>query len=186
MGKIEIREKRPLVYEMLSTIDSYLWSRKPKAMNPQIRYVFELESNLQDTSLQATGFITPANLQTPAQPAALPSYLDQPVIPGTPVALKFDLENFPVFYEEATGHWGAETEFSNGTCPLCTLPLLENPEGTGLGLGSGPTVLIFPKCGHAFHGFCNENDHACSVCVGTNIAPWSTATKSSHSSQYSI
>eukprot|EP00026_Physarum_polycephalum_P000440 Phypoly_transcript_00441.p1 GENE.Phypoly_transcript_00441~~Phypoly_transcript_00441.p1 ORF type:complete len:1585 (+),score=566.32 Phypoly_transcript_00441:138-4757(+) len=185
MGKVEIREKRPLVYEMLSTIDSYLWSRKPKAVCPQIRYVFELESSLQDASLQNVN-LQNANMQFPQQPSTLPSYLDQPSIPGTPVALKFDLENFPVFYEEATGHWGAETEFSNGTCPLCTLPLLENPEGSGLGLGSGPTVLIFPKCGHAFHGFCNENDHACSVCVVNNITPWSSATKSSHSSQYSI
>jgi hypothetical protein len=203
MGKIEIREKKPLVYEMLSTIDSYLWSRKPKAVCPQIRYVFELESNLQNSDIQAAMLPMPgshnlqnssipipgANLQANSnsqQQNVLPAFLEQPSIPGTPVALKFDLDNFPVFYEEATGHWGTETEFSNGTCPLCTLPLLENPEGTGLGLGSGPTVLIFPKCGHAFHGFCNENDHACSLCVVNNIPPWSAATKSAHSSQYSI
>lgn len=74
-----------------------------------------------------------------------------------------------MFYEEASGHWGVETDFSTGTCPHCTLPLLENPEGVGLGLGSGPNVVVFPKCGHAFHNFCNESDQACSLCVSNSI-----------------
>jgi len=97
--------------------------------------------------------------------------------------VRFDIGGFPFFYEEAIGHWGVETDFSLGTCAHCTLSLLENPEGGGVsnagvggllggGTATGPTVVVFPKCGHAFHNFCSDDDKACVLCLANNMDGW--------------
>jgi hypothetical protein len=48
MGRADICDKRPLVYEMLATIDSHMWSRKPTVLCPQVLSVIEQEATAQD------------------------------------------------------------------------------------------------------------------------------------------
>jgi len=161
MGRSALCDKKALVNEILSRVDSYLWSRKPTVISPQIRAIFELESGTASS---------PNNVPNAKPRDQMPFFLD----PQAESPLKFDLgpsTSFPQFYEEASGHWGVETDFAGGTCAHCTLPLLENPEG-GLGLGSGPTIVVFPKCGHAFHNFCIEGDKACTMCLMNNMTTW--------------
>jgi len=157
LGRSEICEKKTIIYETLLTVDSYLWSRKPIAICPQIRSVFEMEVS--------NHFSTTDAKNKPDMPWFL--QLRQPG--GT---LPFEPGEFSFLYEESGGHWGVETDFVGGICPHCTLPLLENPEASGLGMGSGTSVVVFPKCGHAFHNFCNDNDKACSLCLVPNMQSW--------------
>jgi len=129
-------------------------------------------STVQSASAPQKGYPTVEN-------NAIPFFL----VPEPNGSLKFEVNNFPFFYEESTaGHWGVETDFSSGICAHCTLSLLENPEGGPIGGGAGPSVVVFPKCGHAFHNFCNDDQSACVLCFNSNMESWTRRSLSSSSS----
>lgn len=139
-GNIE-KQQATLLTDMVENIDSYLWSARPTAIAPQIRYLLDKEIEKAHNLLPYVQ--TFKNSEKPE--------------------LKFD-QNVPLprFYEESATHWGVLAPISNRNCAHCSLPVnqqIKNPS----------TIVIYP-CGHSYHEFCIPGFDACVQCLSQNFA----------------
>eukprot|EP01132_Coremiostelium_polycephalum_P002021 gene2021-2488_t len=138
-GKWSLYNRPKLSYDILSGLDSHLWLKKPLTLSPQILSLIGPEI---DKSLPKHPF---TNKLTNEKGESV----------GFGVTPQF-------FEDNARRHWGVETELQGGSCPICTLPLLENPESSFLG-STPATIIVFPNCGHSYHQCCIE-EQGCTLC----------------------
>jgi len=97
-GKLSIQQEN-LLPKILETINSHLWSHRPKEIAPQSRYWLESELN---AAREGKTFS-----------------VDLP---------EFDnIQPLSRFYEEYQNHWGVPTKLLGGCCPTCTLPFKYAP-----------------------------------------------------------
>ncbi|XP_078581462.1 BLOC-2 complex member HPS5-like [Branchiostoma floridae x Branchiostoma japonicum] len=118
------RRQRLLIHSMLEKVGTYLWSKRPTTLAPELYYAMQQEKQ----ALQAQRTGTPVSL-------------DRSLFVLDPSRLEGGVQ----YLEEPEGHWGIMSEAS--CCAVCTL-LLSDPIST-----SDPGVTVFP-CGHAFHTHC--------------------------------
>ncbi|CAH1256468.1 HPS5 [Branchiostoma lanceolatum] len=118
------RRQRLLIHSMLEKVDTYLWSKRPTTLAPELYYAMQQEK-----------------LALQAQRKGTPVSLDRSLFVLDPNRLEGGVQ----YLEEPEGHWGITSEESS--CAVCTL-LLSDPIST-----SDPGVTVFP-CGHAFHTHC--------------------------------
>ncbi|XP_078667024.1 uncharacterized protein LOC144908927 isoform X2 [Branchiostoma floridae x Branchiostoma belcheri] len=118
------RGQRLLIHSMLEKVDTYLWSKRPTTLSPELYYAMQQEKQAQQ-----------------AQSRGTPVSLDRSLFVLDPSRL----EGGAQYLEEPEGHWGITSEES--CCAVCTL-LLSDTVST-----SDPGVIVFP-CGHAFHTHC--------------------------------
>ncbi|XP_066275140.1 uncharacterized protein [Branchiostoma lanceolatum] len=118
------RRQKLLIHSMLEKVDTYLWSKRPTTLAPELYFAMQQEK-----------------LALQAQRKGTPVSLDRSLFVLDPSRLEGGVQHL----EEPEGHWGVTSEESS--CAVCTL-LLSDPIST-----SDPGVTVFP-CGHAFHTHC--------------------------------
>jgi hypothetical protein len=171
VGRISLVDQPAVVRSLLSTVDSYLWSKRPWVSSPQLRAVADLETSGREGAVKvaALPFLT-----TPEQQSGGGQQLQQKLVPA------FDMTPLQISYEEAgASHWGvAYGSPSSSTCVFCSLPLVMADESAALLLRPGMSassksivssnIVIFPRCGHAYHQSCLGTD-ACVQCLKANL-----------------
>jgi len=73
-----------------------------------------------------------------------------------------ELQKYPLVFRP----WDAHVP-SNGVCPLCALPLFEEPSPGQ----EKDSALVSMKCGHAYHFRCFEFESGCPLCL-VDRQPW--------------
>ncbi|GAM22685.1 hypothetical protein SAMD00019534_058600, partial [Acytostelium subglobosum LB1] len=143
-GKWTMYNRKSIAHEILSRLDSYLWTKKPMNLSPQIWSLVVDDLN---------HFHTPTGLKAHHQTLQQQQQQQHQ---------QQDLISSTEFFEDSSFHWGTETELHGGQCPVCTLPLIENPESSFLGV-TPSSVIVFPYCGHSYHQCCIE-EQGCLLC----------------------
>ncbi|EFA85390.1 RING zinc finger-containing protein [Heterostelium album PN500] len=151
-GKWALYNRKSISHEILSRLDSYLWTKKPMNLSPQIWSLVDQDFN---------NFHSPNSLKSQQQQQNN-QLIDSSSSITSSTANELNLGITPQFFEDSSFHWGTETEIHSGQCPICTLPLVENPESTFVGV-TPSSVVIFPYCGHSYHQYCIE-EQGCLLC----------------------
>ncbi|KAK6191617.1 hypothetical protein SNE40_003261 [Patella caerulea] len=118
------KQQSHVMHNMLEKINTYLWSKKPNHIAPQLHYAVSLEkySNLSSTASDSSTYQTHFSRL---------SSTGTNIVPGL---------------EDAECHWGIQSDIQRdclccGQRLTCTVSHME------------PGVIIY-NCGHAFHKFC--------------------------------
>ncbi|XP_050407816.1 uncharacterized protein LOC126823207 [Patella vulgata] len=118
------KQQSHVMHNMLEKINTYLWSKKPNHVAPQLHYAVSLEkySNLSSTESDSSTYQTHFSRLSSAGTT---------IVPGL---------------EDAECHWGIQSDIRRD-CPCCGQRL------TCTVSHMEPGVIIY-NCGHAFHKFC--------------------------------